>query len=360
MVLDVSCVLLDPEFLVDMTLERASVGGYISGIWQPPSTTTVSFRASSQVASEKELRLLPEGERNKEIRSFYSVQSFQTSKNNVPADIITDHLGEDWKIVYTGNWSIHGYYHCMAEALAVGSPYNPPVVTNDLVSGYMWNFSFEQTTVLDVDDDPVAAPGDDAYVLLSDTVARQCAIVQGSGATFPQWFSDPKLTFSGDYWYTFGNLPGMSALLSDFTVFFVLRPDITTGEILLCNGNAFAVADGITIRLTTEATIYRQSGTAVSAASGGTMDTVGLNIIVAQVDTSGTVYARLVNAAGDDSNTTAGTISDLTAPGTYDYAGCAGSDIYQGDVFQSFMYDRVLSVDEIDQNVAYLQGVYSI
>lgn len=358
MVLDMTMVAFDPAFVEPLTALRATTGGYVNGIYQPPATTPFSFVGSSYPSTGEELRNLPEGERNKTLRTFCTAQQMQTTRNNVPADIITDHLGQDWKVIHVGDWSIHGFYTCIAEALPVGTANNPVNVPNQPIAGMIWDFDFAQSRVLGSGGQSVA-DGDDAISIIGATPSNNCATIDTTITTVnPKWFDDPKITFDGNGAYTFGTLPGMASLLLEFTAFFVLRPDSVGPFGVLCSGDT-AAGDGMTIKVSTELEVSRRTTTLYSATSGGTIDTAAPNILVAQVAQTG-VSARLVNAAGDTAGNTPITSFQTLSAQPYTCGSCAGNDIFSGDMFRSFMYGRVLSAAEIDQNVDYLKGVYGI
>ncbi len=350
-------VLTDPAFLDPVTVQTAIPGGYdTEGIWVDASTSESTPYFSSQVTTDKELLLLPEGERNKTLRTFYGRTELKVSENNVAADVILDHLGADWKVIKSANWELNGYYYGICEALPVGSANNPENTPAALVAGPVLNLDLDQALMLDVDGDPVE-DGDGVYTLISDSPARQCAVFQSTGSNMATWYDEPRLVFTDGH-YSFGRDPGLLPLLATFTAFFILRPDASSGTLLQIGDPSSTDEDQITIGLTTEVDVSRtESPTEVSVQSGGTVDLVGKNIVVVQVSPE-RIYARLINDAGDNADELTTSILPLISSDEYTLAGI--TSVYSGDWYQLLMYNEALTDTEIEQNVTHLKNEYGI
>jgi len=356
---------MNPAFLFEMTLERGSIGGFDTrGTYTPGTTTTVPFMASTQVASEKELRILPEGERNKTTRSFYSQQSFQmeVTENNIPADIITDHLGEDWKVVWAGNWSMHGYYHALAEALPVGSLNNPATLPDNLTPGITMDIDFAQDLTFKSDGQSVG-DGDEAHSFVDATANRIGAVVDPDSINTPQWFNDPKITFPGDGWYTFGNLPNLHGVLGPFSAFFVIQPTTTDEQQIFCVGDPYDDEPGVSIKVGAAGVSIRRRddlGTVHEVASGGIVTTATLNIVSVTVGPTA-LQAELLNV----NQVIAASIpipdlGEIECGNPYYLGSCGGVEPLDGDMLRTVYYSRELNTQEIAQCIGFLQNEFSI
>ena len=101
---------LDTDTAEIITVIRTESGSYVDGIYQKGSQTTFKALASVQPSSPEEIQFLPEGERQKQIRSFYCNKAVRTTDDRkaVIADVIL-YKGDSFKIVQLGDWSPYGY-----------------------------------------------------------------------------------------------------------------------------------------------------------------------------------------------------------------------------------------------------------
>ena len=63
---------LDSDTAQIVTVERTSAGAYVDGIYQKGSTSTFKTLASVQQPTPKQLDILPEGEKSKDVKLFPS------------------------------------------------------------------------------------------------------------------------------------------------------------------------------------------------------------------------------------------------------------------------------------------------
>lgn len=105
---------LDTDTAQVITVERTSAGGYVDGIYVKGSTSTFKTLASVQQPSPKELEILPEGEKDKDIKMFISKKPIRTT--NDEAELIADvviYKGNRYKIVSSADWDDYGHTKAM-------------------------------------------------------------------------------------------------------------------------------------------------------------------------------------------------------------------------------------------------------
>ncbi len=111
MAIDVALeVLSDPDFLIDLTVERSAAGAHIDGLYVPGAISNLTIPASVQPATAEDFQNLPEGERFGGSQILYSLQELVGSKDLALADVVKNYLGVDWKIVMVEPWAHHGYF----------------------------------------------------------------------------------------------------------------------------------------------------------------------------------------------------------------------------------------------------------
>lgn len=101
---------LDIDTAEVVTVERTSLGGYVGGLYQKGSVTTFKTICSVQQPTLEELQNLPEGERNKDVRKFFSKHPVRTAsdRDGFVADIII-YKGLRFKIINAGDWDSYGH-----------------------------------------------------------------------------------------------------------------------------------------------------------------------------------------------------------------------------------------------------------
>ena len=95
---------------ITTTVERTSAGGYVDGLYVPGSTSTFKVLSSVQQPTANELRVLPEGERDRDIKKFICNKLIRTTndRDGVIADKIF-HRGVWYKIIRAEDWNDYGH-----------------------------------------------------------------------------------------------------------------------------------------------------------------------------------------------------------------------------------------------------------
>ena len=107
-------VLSDPDFLINLTVERAaSAGSYVAGLYVEGATSNIVVPASVQPANSEDFKNVPEGERFGGSQVLFSLLELIGSKDLKKADRVINYLGVDWKIVTVEHWAHHGYYRAI-------------------------------------------------------------------------------------------------------------------------------------------------------------------------------------------------------------------------------------------------------
>lgn len=104
---------LDSDTAQIVTVERTSSGAYVDGIYQKGSTSTFKTLASVQQPTPKQLEILPEGEKSKDVKLFISKKPLRTTIDDeqLIADIVI-YKSVRYKIISSGDWDDYG--HTMA------------------------------------------------------------------------------------------------------------------------------------------------------------------------------------------------------------------------------------------------------
>lgn len=105
---------LDTDTAKPTTVERTSPGDYVGGIYQPGSPSTFKALISTQQPSPKQLEVLPEGERSKDVKLFISNKPLRTAddKDQLPADVVIS-KGKRYKLIQAGDWNDYGHTTAM-------------------------------------------------------------------------------------------------------------------------------------------------------------------------------------------------------------------------------------------------------
>jgi hypothetical protein len=106
---------------VIVTLTRSAPGSYsATGFYSADSTTDSEVLAIIAPASPRELEMLPEGERTKEVISVFTKEQLRTlveGTGGTPADRIT-YNGKVWEVKQVNDYgSQAGYYFALATRL---------------------------------------------------------------------------------------------------------------------------------------------------------------------------------------------------------------------------------------------------
>jgi len=102
------------EFNQTVTGERVSPGGYVDGIYQSGTSTSISIRSSVQPSGDQEIQLLPEGERQK---ASYTLRS----TTEVFVDDRFTIYGDEYRVLMVQRWTNSIIPHWRAIAVKVDS-----------------------------------------------------------------------------------------------------------------------------------------------------------------------------------------------------------------------------------------------
>ncbi len=101
---------LDSDTCVKVQVERTTPGNYVDGIYVSGTTSIFNTLVSPQQPSPKQLEVLPEGERDKDVMLFISKRFLRTvdDDNELPADVVL-FKGERYRIIQLADWSTFGH-----------------------------------------------------------------------------------------------------------------------------------------------------------------------------------------------------------------------------------------------------------
>lgn len=94
----------------DYTVTRVVAGSYVSGLYVPGGTSTLSIEASIQPATGRDLQVLPEGQHGQETKVVYTTTELRTRRTTHDPDKITID-GETWECVTDERWEAFGGTH---------------------------------------------------------------------------------------------------------------------------------------------------------------------------------------------------------------------------------------------------------
>ena len=105
---------LDTDTSQIVTVERTSAGSYIDGLYVKGSTSTFKTLASVQQPTPKQLEILPEGEKDKDVKLFISKKPIRTTNDEAGliADIVI-YKSERYKVFKSADWNDYGYTSVM-------------------------------------------------------------------------------------------------------------------------------------------------------------------------------------------------------------------------------------------------------
>lgn len=111
MAIDVALeVLSDPDFLINLSVERTTAGSFIGGLYVDGTPSNLNVPASVQPANAEDFQNMPEGERFGGSQVLYSLLELIGSKDLAVADKVLNYLGVNWKVVMVEPWVHHGFY----------------------------------------------------------------------------------------------------------------------------------------------------------------------------------------------------------------------------------------------------------
>ena len=105
---------LDSDTAQIVTVIRTAVGSYVDGLYVKGSTSTFKTLASVQQPSPIQLEILPEGEKDKDVKLFICKKPVRTTNDEAGliADIIM-YKGQRYKITNSADWDDYGHTTAM-------------------------------------------------------------------------------------------------------------------------------------------------------------------------------------------------------------------------------------------------------
>lgn len=105
---------LNSDTALTLVVDRTT-GTYVDGVWTTNAPSTFKMLASPQQPTPKQLEILPEGERSKNVMLFICNKRVKTvdEKAGTPPDII-NFDSKKFRVVALGNWITFGHVHALA------------------------------------------------------------------------------------------------------------------------------------------------------------------------------------------------------------------------------------------------------
>lgn len=106
-----------PDTAEFVTVHRSvNPNSYVDGLQVAPDySNTFRCMASVQQPSYKELQILEEGERDKDVRKFICNKEVRTAsdRDKTLADYML-YKGNHYKVIYSGDWQVYGHTVALA------------------------------------------------------------------------------------------------------------------------------------------------------------------------------------------------------------------------------------------------------
>ena len=100
---------IDSDTAIMVSLENASGGTYVQGIYVPGGPAITKALASPQQPTPEQLNFLEGGERTKDLKAFYLNKKVITSKGDKVATVIIQG-GKRFKVIFVGDWEPFGWF----------------------------------------------------------------------------------------------------------------------------------------------------------------------------------------------------------------------------------------------------------
>lgn len=120
--IDISELMSDADFCQPFTIVR-STGAFVAGVWQDISTNVNSYGAM-QPAGDREINMVPEGDRVTGMVALWSSQPLYTTGTNGGSDP-TAHIsdvvvwhGQNYRVLAVRPWYDNGYWKAVATRMA--------------------------------------------------------------------------------------------------------------------------------------------------------------------------------------------------------------------------------------------------
>lgn len=105
-------VVSDPDLAEYYTIERSVGGAFLEGGYEDKKQTVKMWGVVSKDI-QRDLDMVPEGDRLKELRAFWSTQPIFTTNENGISDVII-WQGERFRVVAVANYSNRRYWKAIA------------------------------------------------------------------------------------------------------------------------------------------------------------------------------------------------------------------------------------------------------
>jgi hypothetical protein len=120
MPLDLSMVAAAPDLSSGFSILRSLGGQFVSGVWQDANTSIAMYGPVS-IANEKDLEMIPEGDRPKSAMVFWTTQIVYTTQGppagvhaaGISSDIMQWN-GLNYRILAVSERPMNGYYRAIA------------------------------------------------------------------------------------------------------------------------------------------------------------------------------------------------------------------------------------------------------
>jgi hypothetical protein len=105
-------IVTDPDLAESYTVERSVGGMFVAGGYQDSKTTLAMYGVVSRDVSN-ELDMVPEGDRVKELRAFWSAKPIYRTNENGVSDILIWN-NEKYRVLFVANYMNRKYWKAIA------------------------------------------------------------------------------------------------------------------------------------------------------------------------------------------------------------------------------------------------------
>lgn len=116
---NLSHVVLHLGYVQTFTVLRSVGGDWVNGRWVEATPTTITMNGVVEVAQEKDLRALPEGDRVQGMMVFHSPSQMYVTRGGTDqgtSDIVV-WKGQQWRLKSVWDYSDYGFYKAIGERI---------------------------------------------------------------------------------------------------------------------------------------------------------------------------------------------------------------------------------------------------
>lgn len=106
--INVAELIHDPDFCTKFKRVR-QIGSKVGGRWVVEREDTKTITGVVSGVNSKDLEILPEGDRVKELKTFYALDELRVTGNNATSDIC-EYKDSRYKLIQGFDYSDYGYY----------------------------------------------------------------------------------------------------------------------------------------------------------------------------------------------------------------------------------------------------------